>query len=119
MAKTSSKKHIFAKYDVVIKAKATTTRIVDINNEIVRFESNDKGQVIRKHYSGVHWDTVESTTLLDGNATLTIRYLHITNKGESHEYFEAYCMSLCITGCLTKKLMHLDYNKPNTHLNSN
>jgi hypothetical protein len=35
MAKTSSKKHISAKYDVVIKTKATTTRIVDINNEIV------------------------------------------------------------------------------------
>ena len=109
MAKTSSKKRISAKYDVVIKAKATGRR----------FESNDKGQVIGKHYSRVHWDTVESTTLPDGNATLTIRYLHITNKGESHEYFEVYCMSVCITGCLTKKLMHLDYNKPNTHLNSN
>src|SRR5512145_2532617 len=89
MVKTSkkrSKKTASIKYDVVIKAKATSTRIVDISNEIVRFESNDKGQVTGKHYSGVHWDTVESTMLADGNATLTIRYLHITNKGE------------CITG---------------------
>jgi hypothetical protein len=83
MAKTSTKKRTSSKYDAVIKAKATTTGIVDINNEIVRFESNDKGQVIGKHYSGVHWDTVESTMLADGSATLTIRYLHITNKGES------------------------------------
>lgn len=81
--KGSSKKRPFAKYDVIIKAKATTTRIVDINNEMVRFESNDKGQVIGKHYSGVHWDTVESTTSADGGATLTIKYLHMTNKGES------------------------------------
>lgn len=86
MVKTSkkrSKKTASIKYDVVIKAKATSTRIVDISNEIVRFESNDKGQVTGKHYSGVHWDTVESTMLADGSATLTIRYLHMTNKGES------------------------------------
>lgn len=81
--KRSTKRVSSTKYDVVVKAKATSTRIVDINNEIVRFESNDKGQVSGKHYSGVHWDTVESTMLADGNATLTIRYLHITNKGES------------------------------------
>jgi hypothetical protein len=83
MAKASSKKRSSVKYDVIIKAKATTNRIVDISNEIVRFEGNKKGQVTGKYYSGVHWDTVESTMLADGSATLTIRYLHMTNKGES------------------------------------
>jgi hypothetical protein len=83
MTKASSKKRSSIKYDVIIKAKTTTARIVDISNEIVRFESNDKGQVTGKHYSGVHWDTVESTLLADGSATLTIRYFHMTNKGES------------------------------------
>ena len=82
-AKASSKKTSSTKYDVIIKAKLTSTRIVDINNDIVRFESNNKGQVNRKHYSRVTWDTVESTMLSDGSATLTIRYLHMTNKGES------------------------------------
>lgn len=77
------KKRSTTKFDVIIKAKATTTRIIDINNEIVRLESNDKGQVSGKHYSGVHWDTVEATMLADGSATITIRYLHMTNKGES------------------------------------
>ena len=81
--KRSSKKTSSTKYDVIIKAKATSTRIVDISNVIVRFESNDKGQVTGKHYSGVHWDTVEATMLADGSATLTIKYLHKTNKGES------------------------------------
>src|ERR671924_342145 len=84
MAKASSKKaSSSAKYDIIIKAKATTTRIVDMTNETVRLESNDKGQVTGKHYSGFHWDTVEATILADGSATLTIRYLHMTNKGES------------------------------------
>jgi hypothetical protein len=83
MARASSKKRSSAKYDVIIKAKATSTRIVEISNEIVRFEGNKKGQVTGKHYSGVHWDTVESTMLADGSATLTIRYLHMTMNGEA------------------------------------
>lgn len=85
MAKASSTKRSSsaAKYDVIIRAKATTTKIVDITNETLRIESNDKGQVRGKHYSGVHWDTVETTMLAEGGASLTIRYLHMTNKGES------------------------------------
>jgi hypothetical protein len=83
MVKALSKKRRSSKYDVVIKVKATPTRIVDINNEIVRLESSDKGQVSGKHYSGIHWDTVEGTMLADGSATMTIRYLHMTNKSES------------------------------------
>jgi len=85
MAKKSSKKGASSsgKYDIVIKAKATTTKIIDITNETLRLESNDKGQVRGKHYSGIHWDTVEATMLADGSASLTIRYLHMTNKGES------------------------------------
>jgi hypothetical protein len=86
MAKASSTKRSSsssAKYDIIIKAKATTTKIIDITTETLRIESNDKGQVRGKHYSGVHWDTVEATMLADGSASLTIRYLHMTNKGES------------------------------------
>ena len=83
MARTSSKKRSSSKYGVVIKAKATSTRIVDINNEIVRFESNDKGQVTGKHYSGVHWDTVEAAMQADGSAALAIKYFHMTKNGES------------------------------------
>jgi hypothetical protein len=47
MVKASSKKgsSSSAKYDIIIKAKATTTKIIDITNETLRIESNDKGQV--------------------------------------------------------------------------
>jgi hypothetical protein len=83
MAKSSSTKRSSAKYDIIIRASATTTKIIDITNETLRIESNDKGQVRGKHYSGVHWDTVEGTILADGTASLTIRYLHVTSKGES------------------------------------
>ena len=80
--KRSTAKRSTAKFDIIIKAKATTTRIIDINNDIVRLESNDREQVTGKHYSGMHWDTVEATMLADGSATLTIRYLHMTKNGE-------------------------------------
>jgi|SRR5919106_2048640 hypothetical protein len=81
--KASSNKRTSTRYDVVVKAKATTTRIIDINNEVATLESSHKGQVTGKHYSGVHWDTVEVTMVADGSATLTIRYLHMTKNGES------------------------------------
>ena len=80
--KRSTAKRSTAKFDIIIKAKATTTRIIDINNDIVRLESNDREQVTGKHYSGMHWDTVDATMLADGSATLTIRYLHMTKNGE-------------------------------------
>ena len=82
MVKATSKKAP-TKYDLIIKAKATTTKIVDITNNSVRIESNDKGQVTGKFYSGAHWDTVEATMLADGTATMTIKFMHLTNKGES------------------------------------
>ncbi len=60
MAKRSSKKGASSsgKYDIVIKAKATTTKIIDITNETLRLESNDKGQVrgnIIQEFIGTQW----------------------------------------------------------------
>jgi hypothetical protein len=59
MTKASSKKRSSVKYDVIIKAKATTTRIVDISNEIVRFESNDKDKLLEntiQEFTGTRWN---------------------------------------------------------------
>ena len=53
-AKRSTAKRSTAKFDIIMKAKATTTRIVDINNEIVRLESDDKGQVTQE-FTGTRW----------------------------------------------------------------
>jgi hypothetical protein len=83
MTKALLKKRATSKYDFTIKDKLHSVRIIDINNDIVRLELNGKGQVTGKYYSGLHWDTVESTMLPDGSTTLTIRYLHMTKNGES------------------------------------
>ncbi len=78
-----SKAKSSSKYDMVIRAKGTATRILEISQTSVRIEASEKGTVIGKYYSGSHWDTVEATMLADGTATLLIRYMHVTNKGES------------------------------------
>ena len=72
-----------SKYDMVIKAKGTTTRILEISETSVRIEGSEKGTVTGKYYSGYHWDTVEATMQPDGTAALVIRFMHSTNKGGS------------------------------------
>jgi hypothetical protein len=59
MAKASKKarsmKRTYAtKYDVIVKAKVQSMRIIDINNETAILEINEKGLVTGKHYSGVN-----------------------------------------------------------------
>ncbi len=85
MAKAKSKKRAPAnsKYDLVIRAKATATRITEISNTSVRIESSEKGKVGGRYYSGTHWDTVEAAIVSNGSAMLTIRFMHVTNTGET------------------------------------
>lgn len=78
MAKKSS-----SKYGMVIKAKTSSTRILEISETSVRIESSEKGTVTGKYYSGYHWDTVEATMQPDGTTALVVRYMHSTSKGES------------------------------------
>ncbi|MGI0036961.1 MAG: hypothetical protein ACRD99_01225 [Nitrososphaera sp.] len=79
MAKSRSS----SKFGLVIRAKSTTTRILEISEMSVRIEGSEKGTVTGKYYSGYHWDTVEATIQPNGTAALVIRYMHMTNKGDS------------------------------------
>ena len=81
MAKAKNKSS--SKYDMVIRAKGTTIRILEISETAVRIEGSEKGTVSGKYYSGYHWDTVEATMVSDGTAMLLVRYMHVTNNGES------------------------------------
>jgi hypothetical protein len=83
MAGSTSKRRHSTKYDFTIKAKGTSTRILEISSDIVRIESTEKGVVTGKFYSGTHWDTVEATMMANGTATLAVKYMHMTNKGEN------------------------------------
>jgi hypothetical protein len=71
------------KYDMLIKAKGTSSRILEISQGSLRVETTSKGQASGKYYSGTHWDTVEATMQPDGTAQLAVKYIHMTNKGET------------------------------------
>jgi hypothetical protein len=72
------------KYDMLIRAKGTSSRIIEIGQgNIVRVETVSKGRTSGKYYNGTHWDTVEVTMQRDGTAQLNIKYIHVTNKGET------------------------------------
>jgi hypothetical protein len=70
------------KHDLIIKAKGTSSRILEIGQGSIRMESTSKGQARGKYYSGTHWDTVEATMQPDGTAQLAIKYIHMTTKGD-------------------------------------
>ncbi len=78
----SKKEAATAKYDMLIKAKGTNSRILDIGQGSLRMETTSKGQARGKFYSGTHWDTVEATMQPDGTAQLAVKYIHMTKKGE-------------------------------------
>jgi len=71
-----------AKLDLVIRAKGTSSRILEIGQGGIKMESTSKGQARGKYYSGTHWDTVEATMQSDGTAQLAIKYIHMTTKGD-------------------------------------
>jgi hypothetical protein len=77
-----AKKKAAGKYDLVIKAKGTSNRILEIGQGGIRMESTSKGAARGRLYNGIHWDTVEATMQPDGTAQFNVKYIQITNKGE-------------------------------------
>ncbi len=79
----SSKDFLTQKHDLTISAKNITLEIVDVSENMVKIKSNCAGQVNGSLYSGIYNDTVEAIMRPDGTLALTIRYLHMTNRGEA------------------------------------
>jgi hypothetical protein len=72
-----------SKYDLLIKLRATSTKIIETGQTFVRMETNEKGSVSGKFYHGTHWDTADTTMKEDGTSEWKINFMHITNKGET------------------------------------
>jgi hypothetical protein len=77
MAKRSSK----ARSDIVIKAKNTSFRILEIGQNGIRAELCSKGTITGK-YRGTHWDTVEMQMNQDGTSSWQVKFMQMTDKGE-------------------------------------
>jgi hypothetical protein len=69
-------------HELTIRARNITLEIVEASEGKIKIKSNCAGQVNGSLYSGSYNDTVEAVMNPDGTLAVTIRYLHITQKGE-------------------------------------
>jgi hypothetical protein len=79
----SSEDSLTQKHDLTIRAKNITLEVVDVSENMVKIKSNCAGQVNGTLYSGSYNDTVEAIMMPDSTLALTIRYIHMTNRGEA------------------------------------
>jgi len=80
MAKQSAKGRS-KKSDIMIKANATSSRILEISQNGIKVEMTNKGTITGK-YRGVHWDTVEIQWNLDGTSSWQVKMIEMTDKGD-------------------------------------
>ncbi len=80
MAKQSAKSRS-KKSDILIKANATSSRILEISQNGIRIEMTNKGTITGK-YRGIHWDTVEIQWNLDGTSSWEVKMIEMTDKGD-------------------------------------
>ena len=66
---------------IIIKAKVTSSRILEIGQSGIKTEFSNKGTITGK-YRGLHWDTVESQINLDGTSSWRVRFIQMLEKGE-------------------------------------
>jgi hypothetical protein len=79
----SSEDSLTQKHDLTIRAKNITLEIVEASEDMVKIKSNCAGQVNGSLYSGTYNDTVEAIMTQDGTLALTIKYIHMTHRGEA------------------------------------
>lgn len=66
---------------IVIRAKATSSRILETGQGGIKIEFSNKGAMSGK-YRGIHWDTVESQMNVDGTSSWHVRFIQMTDKGD-------------------------------------
>jgi hypothetical protein len=66
---------------IVIKAKSTSSRILEVGPNGVKSELSNKGTITGK-YRGNHWDTVEIQMNPDGTSSWQVKFIQMTVKGE-------------------------------------
>lgn len=69
------------KAGITIKAGQTSSTILEIGQNGVRTEMNNKGTITGR-YSGCHWDTVENQMNMDGTSSWQVKFIQMANKGD-------------------------------------
>jgi hypothetical protein len=79
MSKKSSRS--VPRHSLTIRSKVTLNRILEITNNSVKIEINDKGTITGR-YIGTQLGTIDNTTNQDGTSSWSGKFMQMTNKGE-------------------------------------
>ena len=70
-----------ARHSLTIRSKVTLNRIIEITNNSVKIEINDKGTITGR-YTGTQLATINNTTNQDGTSSWSGKFMQMTNKGD-------------------------------------
>ena len=70
-----------ARHSLTIRSKVTLNRILEITNNSVKIEINDKGTITGR-YTGTQLATINNTTNQDGTSSWSGKFMQMTNKGD-------------------------------------
>jgi hypothetical protein len=79
MSKKSSRSA--PRHSLTIRSKVTLNRILEITNNSVKIEINDKGTITGR-YAGTQLGTIDNTANQDGTSSWSGKFMQMTNKGE-------------------------------------
>ena len=79
MSKKSSRSA--PRHSLTIRSKVTLNRILEVTNNSVRIEINEKGTITGR-YSGNEIETIDNTVNQDGTSSWTGKFMQMTNKGD-------------------------------------
>jgi hypothetical protein len=71
-----------ARQSLTIRSKVTLNRILEITNNSVKIEINDKGTIAGR-YTGTQLATINNTTNQDGTSSWSGKLMQMTNKGDT------------------------------------
>ena len=70
-----------ARHTLTIRSKVTLNRIIEITNNSVKIEINEKGTITGR-YTGTQLATINNTTNQDGTSSWSGKFMQMTNKGD-------------------------------------
>jgi hypothetical protein len=82
MSKKSSKSTTTAaaaRHTLTIRSKVTLNRILEIKNNSLKIEINEKGTITGR-YTGTQLDTIDNTINQDGTSSWSGKFMQMTNK---------------------------------------
>src|SRR2546427_465485 len=69
------------RHSLTIRSKIVSTRVVEVTNNSLIVEINDKGTITGR-YNAIQWGTIENAMNQDGTSTWNGKFMQVTNKGD-------------------------------------